>query len=75
MESFRLLDHAELADSKLTAEDVGSSRRAERMGEVWGVAAIVTGTSWMYSAPRVWTPKPGLRRARARNGITVPVCT
>jgi hypothetical protein len=43
-QGFRLLDRAELADSKVTAEDLGSAEALKRIGQVWGVAAIVMGT-------------------------------
>jgi hypothetical protein len=41
---FRVLDRAELKDSKVSADDLGSLEMLRRLGAAWGVDAIVAGT-------------------------------
>lgn len=43
-QKFRLLDRAELKDAKLSADDLRSPEMLRRIGSVWGVDSIVTGT-------------------------------
>lgn len=41
--NFRILDRAELTDTKISAEDVASPESLRRIGSTWGVETIVTG--------------------------------
>jgi TonB family protein len=43
-QEFLILDRAELPDTKVSANDLRSSEALKRIGEAWGVTAIVTGT-------------------------------
>jgi TonB family protein len=43
-QEFRLLDRSELTDTKVTADDVRSGDVIKRLGQMWGVDAIVTGS-------------------------------
>ena len=45
----RFVSRGMLADSKLTAEEIGSREALARIGGIWGVAAIVTGTIEIHS--------------------------
>jgi TonB family protein len=43
-QEFRLLDRSELADARVSADDARSSEGIKRIGQMWGVDAIVTGS-------------------------------
>jgi hypothetical protein len=45
----RFVSRGMLTDSKLTAEEIGSREALARIGGIWGVAAIVTGTVEVHS--------------------------